>query len=112
MLVIYSLAILLLATLVNTLVFIRLISYFSLASILNLLDPILEPTLDLAINLYNIILQSLFPLVLISLLSLVSISLLSLVSISLSSLVLISLSSLLLISLSSLVFISLFPLAL
>jgi len=56
MLAIYLLAILLLVTLVNTLVFIRLISCFGLASILNLLDPILESALDPAINLYNIVL--------------------------------------------------------
>ena len=56
MLAIYLLAVLLLVTLVNALVFIGLVSYFSLASILNLLDPILESALDLAVNLYNIVL--------------------------------------------------------
>jgi len=56
MLAIYLLAVLLLATLVNTLAFIRLVSCFGLASILNSLNPILESALNPAINLYDIIL--------------------------------------------------------
>ena len=56
MLVIYLLAVLFSATLVNTPAFIRLAFCFGLTSVLDLLNTILESALNLAVNLYNIVL--------------------------------------------------------